>query len=60
VSSEQEKANQRAFVVALYPGSKRWKRRVKNMTDAQVFAIYKREINKPKKRNQQTDDEAPF
>lgn len=61
MSGEQEKANQRAFVEALYPGP-RWKRRVRNMTDAQVFAIWKRESNKPRPQRRQKSghDETPF
>lgn len=60
MSDEQDKANQRAFVAALYPG-KSWKRRVKNMPDGQIFAIYKRESNKPKKPRQESDDaDTPF
>lgn len=60
MSDEIDKANQRAFVTNLYPDSKNWKRRVKKMPDAQVFAIYKREINKPKPPKESGDDVAPF
>lgn len=61
MSSEIEKANQRAFVEKMYPGP-RWKRRVKSMTDAQVFAIWKRESNKPRpsRRQESGDADTPF
>lgn len=54
----------RAFVEDLYNGPS-WKRRVRNMSDANVIAIYIREQDKkgapvkhPKKEN--TDDPPPF
>lgn len=62
MSGEIDKANQRAFVAKMYSGP-RWKRQVKNMTDAQVFAIWKRATSKPKaapKHKESGQDEAPF
>lgn len=60
MSDEMENANRRAFVEKMYPGPA-WKRRVKTMPDSQVFAIYKRERNKPKPKRKASDDgETPF
>lgn len=42
-------ASHRKAVMNLYPNSDRWKRRVKNMPDAQIFAIYKKRIENPQK-----------
>lgn len=39
--------NKRAWVAAMYPGPK-WKKRVAKMSDAQVAAIYLKEMHKPK------------
>jgi hypothetical protein len=57
----------RAFVAGMYDGP-RWKRRVKQMTDAQVVAIFIREQDKKGKpkheghghKESQDDGEAPF
>lgn len=53
----------RAFVAEMYPGP-RWKKQVARMPDAQVFAIYMREIAKPKDEpedNEESgDDGVPF
>lgn len=54
----------RQFVMDLYDGPA-WKRRVKKMSDAQVFAIWKREQDKtpkktPKRKESGDDGEAPF
>lgn len=53
----------RAFVGDLYPGPS-WKRRVKQMSDAQILAIYLREQKKkeqPKNDNEESgDDGIPF
>jgi hypothetical protein len=51
----------RAWVGELYPGEP-WKRKVAKMPDAQVFAIYMREHNKPHKQppKENTDDPPPF
>lgn len=53
--------DKRAYVAALYP-SRRWKQKVERMSDAQVTAIYLREINKPQKEEpkKEGDDEIPF
>jgi ribosomal silencing factor RsfS len=39
----------REEVRKLYPLSKKWKRKVKNMPDAQVIAIYMKHFNKESK-----------
>jgi hypothetical protein len=55
-------AIKRAFVAELYPGP-RWKKKVANMPDGQVIAIYLREQGKPPKKNQPKesgDDDIPF
>jgi hypothetical protein len=39
----------RQEVAKLYPLSKSWQRRVKNMKDAQVIAIYMQHFNKESK-----------
>ena len=52
----------RGFVHDLYPGP-RWWRRVKNMSDAQVIAIYMREQNKkdPQPKDKESGDNGiPF
>lgn len=50
----------RAFVEELYPGPS-WKRRVKNMSDGQVVAIYLRnQDKKTTKSEEHTDDPPPF
>lgn len=54
--------SKRAFIAELYSGPG-WKRRVKNMTDNQVIAIYFREVDKPhdpKSKQESTDDPPPF
>lgn len=48
----------RAFVQALYPGPG-WKRKVKQMSDSQVLAIYMREKDKPKKTSPKKQDPKP-
>jgi hypothetical protein len=58
MSPEQEK---RDFVAAMYPSDK-WRKKVANMSDAQVFAIFKRaqekaQQPKPVKPDQ---DDIPF
>jgi hypothetical protein len=52
------------FVLNLYPG-KKWRARVRNkMSDAQIIAIYLREHDKPKKKDEPAkesgQDEIPF
>lgn len=51
----------RDFVSSMYSGSPGWKRKVANMSDRQVTAIYLKEKakkdSKPKKENQ---DDIPF
>lgn len=55
----------RNYVLSLYSGPK-WRRKVERMTDAQVVAIYLREINKkaeqetPKPNQESDSDELPF
>lgn len=56
----------RAFVEDLYPGPS-WRRRVKNMPDGQIVAIYIREQEKkgePKKHDhghhEESDDDEPL
>jgi hypothetical protein len=52
----------RAFVAEMYPGP-RWKKQVARMPDSQVFAIYMREIAKPKDEpedKESKDDGLPF
>lgn len=51
----------RAFVTDLYPGPK-WKKKVQEMPDAQVIAIYLREQGKPPKKNEESEDDGgiPF
>lgn len=54
----------REYVSGMYRG-KGWKTKVKQMTDAQIVAIYLREIRKPKKEEpkppeESTDDDSPF
>ena len=52
--------NKRQFLLGLYPGPN-WKKRVTKMPDAQVIAIYLREVNKPKKAPKESgSDPAPF
>lgn len=53
----------RAAVIAMYPNSKSWKKKVQKMGDGQVFAIWakaqqkKEQQNKPVKDDQ---DDIPF
>jgi hypothetical protein len=51
----------RAYVSDMYPG-KRWKNKVKHMSDIQVTAIYLKEQAKQDKPKKETnnDDEIPF
>jgi hypothetical protein len=53
----------RAFVAELYSGPG-WKRRVANMSDARVTAIYLKHMDDtphtPKKEKESTDDPPPF
>lgn len=54
----------RQYVAGMYRG-KRWQRKVKQMTDAQITAIYLREKGKPKNEEpkppkESTDDGTPF
>lgn len=53
--------SKRAFVADLYPGPG-WKKKVKDMPEGQVIAIYLREQSKPKndKPKQEGDDDIPF
>lgn len=58
--------NKREFVTGLYSGPG-WKARVRQMSDAQVVAIYLREVNKAKdkpkpkpKKESGPDEEIPF
>lgn len=53
----------RIFVAELYPGPG-WKKQVARMPDAQIFAIYMREISKPKDepedKESNSDGDIPF
>lgn len=52
----------RSFVSSMYPG-KRWKTRVKHMSDIQVTAIYlkeKKKAQEPKPEKEIKDDDIPF
>lgn len=58
----------RAFVGEMYPGPG-WKKKVRKMSDAQIFAIYMREQHKlnnhpvkdePETPEESTSDEIPF
>lgn len=54
--------DKRAFVAALYPGPG-WKKKVAQMSDSQVTAIYLREQAKPPKDDKPTkgeNDDIPF
>lgn len=54
----------RLFVSNMYPNSKHWKSKVKNMSDIQVTAIYLKEQAKPKKaapiKENENHDDIPF
>lgn len=52
----------RSWVADLYPGPK-WKKKVRKMSDAQIFAIWTREHNKnakPKPKPKEKPDDTPF
>jgi hypothetical protein len=62
IKMTEDIALKRDFVRSLYPGP-RWARRVKQMSDSQVVAIYLREHNKapkPKPPERENDDPPPF
>ena len=53
----------RAQVVALYPRSERWAKRVKKMSNDQVYATFMSKIEKgitPGETRKEKDDEFPF
>lgn len=54
-------ADKRQFVADLYPGPG-WKTKVANMSDAQVFAIWKKEQEKQQEPKSDKDDgkDIPF
>jgi hypothetical protein len=57
-------AQKRAWVGELYPSST-WKKKVGKMPDAQIFAIWSREHNKPPKskptpKPKESSDDTPF
>jgi hypothetical protein len=52
----------RAFVAEMYPGEG-WQKKVRKMSDKQVFAIFMREQHKAKKeepKKESNSDEFPF
>lgn len=53
--------NKRDFVAAMCPG-RGWKQKVDRMPDVQVFAIFKKEMEKQAKPKQDSEDseEEPF
>lgn len=47
----------RTFVTDLYPGNSNWAKKVRNMSDLQVIAIYLRNKDNPPKNNKPKESE---
>lgn len=56
-------SDMRDHLIALYPYSKTWPRKVMHMPDNQIIAIYKSKVEKgpePRKSRKEKQDEFPF
>lgn len=48
--AEMNTEQKRQWLMALYPKSKTWAVKVKNMSESQVIAIYLKKVNQPQRK----------